>query len=77
MRKIGGGGMSTYRQPYKKPNKAGELNKCEYIEEMRRSYFQPPKQTEISCEGYRNQYTNDASHVCEICPWFSDNGGDS
>lgn len=67
--------MSTYIQPYKKPNKQGELGKCEYIEEMRKVYFQPPKQTETMCDGYRNQYTNDPSYVCKSCKWFSVNGG--
>lgn len=69
--------MSTYIQPYKKPNKEGELNKCEFIKEMRKAYFPPPKQTEKSCYGYRNQYTGDASLVCDACQWFSNNGGDS
>ena len=66
--------MSTYRQEYKKPNKIGELGKCEYIEELRKAYFEPPKQTETICEGYRNQYTGQPSNVCANCKWFS---GDS
>lgn len=69
--------MSTYIQTYRKPKKARELNKCEYIEEMRKAYFQPPKQTEKVCEGYKNPYTGAASHVCSTCQWFSNNGGDS
>lgn len=67
--------MSTYIQPYKKPNKGEELSKCEYIEEMRKAYFRPPKQTETSCNGYRNKYTNAPSRVCKSCKWFSTNGG--
>lgn len=67
--------MSTYRQTYKKPNKIGELGKCEYIEELRKSYFEPPKQTDTSCEGYRNQYTKQPSNVCADCRWFTDNEG--
>lgn len=68
--------MGTYRQPYMKPTAAGQLNKCEYIEEMRKTYFRPPKQTERTCDGYRNRYTGGASHVCEQCEWFSGNQGD-
>lgn len=67
--------MSTYIQQYKKPIRAGELNKCDYIKEMKKAYFQQPRQTEKSCDGYRNQYTSDASHVCETCEWFLDNQG--
>lgn len=64
--------MSTYRQPYKKPSKADELSRCEYIEEMRKVYFRPPKQSGSKCDGYRNQYTGQASKVCIACEWFSD-----
>lgn len=67
--------MSTYRQPYKKPIKAGELDKCEYIEELRKVYFKPPKQTETDCDGYRNQYTKQPSNVCADCEWFAGNKG--
>lgn len=65
--------MSTYRQPYRKPSNADELSRCEYIEEMRKVYFQPPKQyeSEEKCDGFRNRYTGQASRVCEACEWFS------
>lgn len=75
IKKIGGGEMATSREPYKKPNNANELGRCEYIEEMRKVYFQPPKQSKNSCEGYRNQYTHNASTVCSDCEWFYDNVG--
>lgn len=68
--------ISEYVQRYKRPIGGGELNQCEFIEEMQKAHFQIPKQTEKSCEGYRNQYTGDASLVCGICKWFSDNKGD-
>lgn len=65
--------MSTYIQPYSKPIKAEELNGCECIKLMAGAYFQPPKQSETSCCGYRNPYTGKPSHVCNGCKWFSDN----
>lgn len=65
--------MSTYRHPYKKPSKADELSRCEYIEEMRKVYFQPPRQSEPEgkCDGFMNRYTGQASQVCKTCEWFS------
>lgn len=59
----------------KRPENKSDLKECEYIVIMKGAYFQSPKQTKTSCEGYRNQYSNNASYVCESCQWFSGNGG--
>ena len=72
MIKIGGGGVSPDMLIYKKPSKSDELSGCEYIDKMEKAYFQPPKQSAEKCYGYRNQYTGQASKVCETCEWFSD-----
>ena len=59
----------------KKPVDESALGECEYISIMKGAYFQPPKQIKTLCEGYKNQYTNEASYVCQSCQWFSKNGG--
>lgn len=51
-----------------------DIQNCEYIRELAKVYFEPPKQTEDLCSGYKNQYTKDASKVCAKCAWF-DRGG--
>lgn len=67
--------MSTYIQPYMKPLETGKLSECELIKVLNGAYYHPPKQTETSCDGYRNPYTKQPSNVCNGCSWFSDNTG--
>ena len=57
----------------KKPDGTSDLKECECIGIMKGAYFQSPKQTKTSCDGYRNPYTKQPSHVCNSCKWFSDN----
>lgn len=52
--------------------KTDNMKKCEYIEAMKKTYFEAPVQNE-KCEGFKNRYTGDVSLVCAICKNF--NGG--
>lgn len=47
--------------------KTDNMEKCEYIDSMRKVYFDKPKQHNDKCEGYRNKYNNRLSQVCENC----------
>ena len=48
-----------------------DMKKCEYIEAMRKVYFEPPEQKE-KCKGYRNKYTGQISLICAGCVWIDE-----
>lgn len=66
--------MGAQMSEYKTPDNSNELHKCEYIEAMRKVYFEPPKQNNSICTGYKNKYTGTASKVCKRCKWYSEMG---
>lgn len=47
-----------------------DMKKCEHIDSMVKVYSKPPKQTDTSCEGFRNPYTGKSSHKCARCECF-------
>ena len=47
-----------------------DMNKCEYIESMRKVGFERPEQKDGKCDGYVSKYSNKASFVCAKCPNF-------
>lgn len=48
------------------------MEKCEYIEAMKKVYCKPPEQKENKCMGFRNKYNGDVSLVCKKCKHWSD-----
>lgn len=51
--------------------KTDNMEKCEYMELMLKTFFQRPKQENGKCEGYRNRYTREPSTVCKRCNHFN------
>lgn len=49
-----------------------DMEKCEYIEAMKKVYCKPPQQKNGKCEGFRNKYNRDVSLVCKKCEHWSD-----
>lgn len=48
------------------------IEKCEYIEAMKKVYCDTPKCKENKCMGFRNKYNGDVSLVCQKCKYWSD-----
>ena len=44
-----------------------KMEKCEYIEAMKKVYFKEPKQENGKCYGIKNKYSNDYSTHCLNC----------
>lgn len=43
------------------------IEKCEYIQQMKKVYFNTPKVINKKCEGYKNRYTGGVSTICNQC----------
>lgn len=55
------------QQAYLQEYNTSDMENCEFIEEMKRSYLKPPTQLNGKCEGYRNPYTGNLSIICNNC----------
>ena len=44
-----------------------DIEKCEYIEAMKKVYFKPPKQINGKCVGFINKYNGNVSNICKNC----------
>lgn len=55
------------QQAYLKEFDTSDMENCEFIEEMKKSYLKPPNQLNGKCEGYRNPYTGNLSIICNNC----------
>lgn len=47
-----------------------DMEKCEYIEAMRKVYSAPPEQINGKCKGYKNRHNGNISKVCGKCMHF-------
>jgi hypothetical protein len=54
-----------------------EIESCEYIQAMAKTYSKPPKIENGKCAGFRNKYDNKLiSLVCGKCPNMGNNQND-
>lgn len=55
------------QQAYLQEFDTSDMENCEFIEEMKKSYHKPPVQLNGKCEGYCNPFTGDFSIICNNC----------
>ena len=50
-----------------KEYKIENVNECEYMDEMKKYYFERPYNDGRSCNGFRNKYNGKLSAICSKC----------